>query len=113
LCFNPSDPTQLVTASRDKSIIIWDTRSGDIIQKITTPSENIHVTWKPDGSQIATASHDDIVSFVDPKNFKTLKTKQFQVEVNELKWDLSEKHFFVTTGQGSVEVLEFERFFNN
>ena len=106
LCFNPSDASQLVTTSRDKTVIIWDIRSGDAIKKISTLGENIHVCWKPDGSQIATASHDDIVTFIDAKNYQNLKTKQFQVEVNELKWDLTEKFFFVTTGQGSVEILE-------
>eukprot|EP01080_Neovahlkampfia_damariscottae_P010120 gene10120-2539_t len=106
LCFNPSDSSQLVTTSRDKNVIFWDVRSGESIKKISTNSENIHVSWKPDGSQIATASLDDIVTFIDTKNYETLKTKQFPVEVNELKWDLTEKFFFVTTGVGSVEILD-------
>jgi THO complex subunit 3 len=47
---------------------------------------------------------DDQVSLIDTRKFKILTMTKFGFEVNELSWNKSGTLFFLTTGQGQVEV---------
>ncbi len=43
----------LATASADKTVRLWDTRSKEEVGKVATPGANINVAWHPDGRSIA------------------------------------------------------------
>ena len=74
LCWSPTDPDRLATASGDKTVRIWDARSKSYPHSvcllllrqhtdkgiatrcariIPTDGENINICWSPDGKQIA------------------------------------------------------------
>ena len=53
---------------------------------VATSGENINVTWSPDGNTIAVGNRDDVVSFIDTRKHKVIKTTKFPFEVNEIKW---------------------------
>ena len=53
LCWDPTQPDQLATACGDKTVKVWDTRSGKCTTTMNTPGENINITWSPDGKTIA------------------------------------------------------------
>ena len=57
----------------------------------------------PDGNTIAVGNRDDVISFIDTRKHKVIKTTKFPFEVNEIKWDKSGKTFYLTTGLGTVE----------
>lgn len=110
LCWDPTSGDRLATASADRSVRIWDVRQGSkCAAVIATSGENINVTWSPDGNTIAVGNRDDVVSFIDARKHKVIKTTKFPFEVNEIEWDKSGKIFYLTTGLGTVEVLSFPK----
>jgi THO complex subunit 3 len=104
LCWDPTSTDRLATASADKSVRMWDIRAGSkCTASIPTSGDNINIVWSPDGTTIAVGNRDDVVSFIDARKFKVIKTIKFSFEVNEIEWEPSGKKFYVTTGLGTVE----------
>ena len=50
LCWHPTKPDMLATASGDKTVRVWDARASKAVTTINTKGENINITWSPDGS---------------------------------------------------------------
>ena len=65
------------------------------------------MTWKNNGGTIALGNKDDLISFVDYKSQKIVLEKEFGFEVNELAWNNSDNQFYLTSGSGSIHVLEY------
>ncbi|KAG0009193.1 hypothetical protein BGZ80_002642 [Entomortierella chlamydospora] len=108
LRWDPTHPDHLATASCDKTVRIWDARSAKSIHKIDTDGQNINISWSPSGHKIAVGNKDDKISFIDTRTFKVTESRQFKVEINEICWNPSGDLFLLTTGQGSVKVLDGE-----
>jgi THO complex subunit 3 len=104
LCFDPTRPNNLATCSADKSVKIWDIKSGKCISTISTNGENINIAYKPDGSRIAVGNKEDLITIIDVKNNKPIKTVKFKHEVNEIKWDSFGKYLMMTTEYGTVDI---------
>ncbi len=73
LCWHPSHPDLLATASGDKSVRIWDGRQSKCAANIHTKGENINIDWAPDGKTIAVGNKEDLVTFIDAKTHKVSK----------------------------------------
>lgn len=68
LCWDPTNPDHLVSASSDKTVCFWDYRSTPLfpvgaqllaqscLKEVPTKGENINITWSPDGTHVAVAS---------------------------------------------------------
>ncbi|KAJ8303591.1 hypothetical protein KUTeg_019987, partial [Tegillarca granosa] len=86
LCWHPTNPDQLVTAS-----------------------ENINICWSPDGSTIAVGNKDDLITFIDVKSHRSRAEEQFKFEINEISWNTDGDLFFLTSGKyfatGSADAL--------
>eukprot|EP00118_Oscarella_pearsei_P000329 m.4713 g.4713 ORF g.4713 m.4713 type:complete len:333 (+) comp11150_c0_seq1:12-1010(+) len=108
LCWHPSHPEYLVSASEDKTIRIWDARVGHkCAQCISTKGDNINICWSPDGNTIAVGNKDDLITWIDTRNYKTKSEMQFNFEVNEISWNNSSEYFFLTNGHGCIVILSF------
>ncbi|CAA7062618.1 unnamed protein product [Microthlaspi erraticum] len=107
LCWDPKHSDQVATASGDKSVRLWDTRSGKCTQQAELSGENINITYKPDGTHVAVGNRDDELTILDVRKFKILHKRKFSYEVNEIAWNMSGDQFFLTTGLGTVEVLAY------
>jgi len=58
LCWNPTNAELLATTSVDKTVRIWDVRSGkSAAHTIATKGENINITWSPDAAFIAVGNN--------------------------------------------------------
>ena len=68
--------------------------------------ENINISWSPDGTTIAVGNKEDLVTFIDTRNFKIRTEMQYKFEVNEIAWNKANDLFFMTSGQGHIHVLK-------
>jgi len=107
LCWNPRCSDTFATASGDKTVRIWDARSGKCTNTVNTKGENINICWSPNGQSIAVGNKEDLVTFIDTKTFKARSHEQFKVEVNEIAWNNTNDLFFLTTGTGSIQIHSY------
>lgn len=107
LRWDPKHAELLGTASGDKTVRIWDCRTGKCAQAIETRGENINIRWSPDGAHIAVGDKEDNLSIIEMRKCKTLQSTHFNFEVNEIAWEHTGKLFFLTTGAGNIEVISY------
>ncbi|KAK2106965.1 THO complex subunit 3 [Saguinus oedipus] len=101
------NPDLFVTASGDKTIRIWDVRTTKCIATVNTKGENINICWSPDGQTIAVGNKDDVVTFIDVKTHRSKAEEQFKFEVNEISWNNDNNKFFLTNGNGCINILSY------
>ena len=107
LCWHSTHPDLLVTASGDKTVRLYDCRAAKSIKTIDTPGENINICWSPDGKCIAVGNKDDLIAFIDTRNYRFTSERQFKFEVNEISWNKEGDLFFITTGHGTILILSY------
>jgi len=106
LCWDPTSPTQLATASSDKTVRIWDLRQAPTpCVSISTIGENISIAWSPEGNLLAVGNKDDVITILDARKFKATRIQKFLHEVNEFAWDNAGKYLWMTTELGTVEIF--------
>ncbi|KAJ3304279.1 hypothetical protein HDV03_002894 [Kappamyces sp. JEL0829] len=114
--WDPLHNDKLATCSSDKTVRLWDVRAPkQSATVIKTEGENINASWSPDGSCIAVGNKDDAISFIDPRgggDAKSEKTYIWKVlrndtVVNGLSWNWAGDLFFMTLGEGIVQILSF------
>lgn len=83
--------------------MVW---SGNGTCCVSVPSgENINICWSPDGQTIAVGNKDDVVTFIDAKTHRSKAEEQFKFEVNEISWNNDNNMFFLTNGNGCINIL--------
>lgn len=107
LTWHATHPDLLATASGDKTVRIWDTRTNKNTCTYNTKGENINITWSSDGNTIAVGNKEDLITFIDFRANKVRHEEQFAFEVNEITWNKSNDLLFLTNGQGCVHVLNY------
>ncbi|KAL0488071.1 THO complex subunit 3 [Acrasis kona] len=109
--FDPTNGNTLATASVDKSVRLWDVRvsgANKCLHKIPTVGENINLAWRPDGVHLVVGNKEDTISIIDVRTHKILKSVKYKHLVNELKWDKTGQLLVMTTGNGNIEVFDYD-----
>ena len=72
-CFSP-DGSQVVSGSKDKTVRIWDAKTGKNIQTLNGHADAVTcVCFSPDGSQVVSGSEDKTVRIWDAKTGKNIQ----------------------------------------
>ncbi|EGF78122.1 hypothetical protein BATDEDRAFT_90779 [Batrachochytrium dendrobatidis JAM81] len=117
--WDPDHPDKLATASVDCSVRLWDVRAHrSPSHTIQTKGENINMCWSPDSRCIAVGNRDDLITFIDPRGGTDGEGKKTYIwhtlsnehEINELDWNYAGDLLFLTTGEGTVKIIEFPSF---
>ncbi len=67
LDFNP-DGSRLLVASRDQKVTLWDTASGQLLQKISFTGDPRKLCWSPDGRAISLSHYSGLRSIFGIQN---------------------------------------------
>ncbi|KAL6200568.1 hypothetical protein ACLB2K_021461 [Fragaria x ananassa] len=114
LCWDPKHADLVATASVDKTVRLWDDRTGKCARLVKLSGPNINIAYKPDGEHIAVVNTNNELTILDVRGFKPIHKKKFNCEVNEIAWNITSDILFVTTGKddkgdekGIVQVLSY------
>lgn len=107
IMWDPTSADVLASASVDRTVRIWDARAKKCQGKVETKDKNINISFSPDGNTIAVGSQEDTVSFIDKRTRTISSTHAFKQEINEISWNNTNNLFFLTTGNGFVEVYDY------
>ena len=103
LCWNPTHPNYIATASTDKSVRIYDSRQNKSTgERVVTPGENINLSWSPNGKHIAVGNDDDVITIIDTRKLQILYQNKYNFQVNEFGWNKSGNSFFMTAFGGDA-----------
>lgn len=104
--FDSKRPELLASASRDRTLRLWDTRMAGSHTSLATAGENVHVRWAPDGLSILTLSSDDVLSIFDARKHKVVASKQFDEPVYRASWEPSSTLLLVACGSGAIDIID-------
>mmetsp|Transcript_28207 Transcript_28207/g.45405 ORF Transcript_28207/g.45405 Transcript_28207/m.45405 type:complete len:364 (+) Transcript_28207:125-1216(+) len=114
IVWDPTNPHSLASAGKDSSVKIWDSRQSGCVRNIEAKGKNLNITWSPLGNYIAVSKQvstvKDVVSVIDVrKGGKIIQRKEFPFMVHGMCWDRTEKYFLITTGNGTIDIMEFPK----
>ena len=81
LSWSPVEPWQLASSSFDYSVRVWDPEDGREFNNLRGHTDHVYsVEWSPDGTRIASVSHNGEVKLWDPKVSTIWKVGEEQPE---------------------------------
>lgn len=110
LDWDPTNADRLATASCDRTVRLWDQRTGKCTTTVQTEGENINICWSPDGKNIAVGDKNDTINIIDTRTFEIVSKQQYNMEVNEISWNIAGDLFYLTTGQGTIKIFDYPSF---
>ncbi|KAI4320859.1 hypothetical protein MLD38_034300 [Melastoma candidum] len=95
--------TRLASSSVDQTVRVWKSTLTVMII-LRTLWDARRGKWS---QQIDWINRDDELKILDVQKFKPIHKRKFNCEVNEIAWNMSGELFFLTTGNGTREVLSY------
>lgn len=102
------DASQLLSASYDKTIRLWDASSGKILHILRSHTDRVNaVAWSPDGKHIASASDDSLVHIWNAASRQVIFTYDRHVgKVLTLAWSPDGTRLASASSDKTVQVWE-------
>jgi len=112
--WHPTNPEILVSTSEDHTIRIWDARTHTNTSTVDAKYEGFTAAWHPDGNSVICGgkahSTMDVVVLFDVRKPKPKKIVKFHYIVNEMCWNKEGNHFYLTNGNGEIEIWNWPEF---
>lgn len=97
------DGTYLASPSSDRTIRIWDTRSGASIHSLVMHSSVHDIAWSPDGKWLASASESHSICLWDTASGEAVKTlKGHERTVKSVAWSPDGQHLASASEDHSI-----------
>ncbi|KAI9761384.1 MAG: Tripartite DNA replication factor [Chaenotheca gracillima] len=110
VAWNPTKEAELASCSTDGTVRIWDVRSKGCVAEVKTGGEAFTLAWSPDGSNIIVGRKDDALLdlTLSPEAPPISSAPLPQpVQTNQTTFSHSGKELLLTTGTGSVKILDY------
>ncbi len=83
LSWCPVDVHILATAASDRSLILWDTRTGKQASSVVIKGGALNMAWTADGAMLAVGDREDCLRFIDTRKAAVVASWQSPQELNE------------------------------
>ena len=102
--FSP-DGTQMVGSMDDRTVRIWDTRSGALLQVLRGHDDLVFdAEFSPDGQRIASASHDRTIRVWELSNGRSHVLRGHWASVDAVAWTHDGTHIVSGSRDGTVRI---------
>ncbi|UCH97827.1 MAG: hypothetical protein JSV88_13500, partial [Candidatus Aminicenantes bacterium] len=100
------DGVMLASASKDRTVRIWNTETGELYKTLTGHKDWVHsVSWSSDGQILASGSFDATIFLWDGKKKKLLKTIiKHKDSVFSISWSPKEQTFASSSGSKDLNI---------
>ncbi len=98
------DDNLLVSTATDKTVKLWDINQvGSYTNLRTFETGGLNLSWDH-SNLLAVGTKDDLVTILDITSGKTIWSKKFKCEINQMAWHNGS--LYLTTGLGSIISLD-------
>ncbi|KAK8962273.1 hypothetical protein KSP40_PGU013082 [Platanthera guangdongensis] len=104
---DPRDGDARAASRGRRCVMLWKAWTGYCKQFLLLSLRNRSISYEFKGLCIDVGSEEDELTILDVRKFKPIHRRKFNYEVNEIAWNTTGELFFLTTGNGTVEVLGY------
>ena len=107
VAWNPDkSKQQLASGSWDKTIKIWDTVTGQVLQTLQGHARTVYsVAWSPNGNQLASGSYDKTIKIWDTVTGHLLKTLEgHTLAVESVAWSPDGKWLASGSSDNTIKI---------
>ncbi|UPX10690.1 uncharacterized protein EKO05_0001332 [Ascochyta rabiei] len=110
VAFHPINENELASCSTDGMVRFWDIRSKASVGEVRVGEQPFTLAWAPDGNGIVAGRKDNVLVSIDRTALRTLAEHRQPVQTNQCVFDWSGAHLFLTSGDGSIKVVDYPSF---
>jgi WD40 repeat protein len=104
--FNPTNSNIIYGAGKDKFLYLYDIRSNEKCLKLEKAQSTFCSNWNNNGNSIVLGSIDNLVQVFDIRQNKIAQSKQFNSEINDIKWYSTSKYVYISDANGCINIYE-------
>lgn len=106
VCFSP-DGERIVSSSQDRSVKIWDARSGQELHSAEDITNN-KIALSPDGKEIACADDDGTIAVIDAADGKKLRAfpSKGGADIEKIVYDRAGAHIAIAADDNTLRMLD-------